>query len=256
VFSRVGTGVTAHYSLSELSVVFAGIGSQLITQTDPDAVLTRVAALATGLVPGAEHAGITTNERETRFETVAATSQLVHDVDAIQYELGHGPCVDAILERTVFNAHDLRVDERWPEFGRQAYELYGIASMLSLRMFFEDEPAVIAGLNMYSSHPGAFDEIAETVALLLVTHGALAVALAASRDRSTQLTVALMNSREIGVAMGILMAQLKITRDDAFDLMRIASQHTHRKLHDIAVEVADTGRLPEIPNSWSGKPAG
>lgn len=246
--------MTLHYSLPELSTAFTDIGSELIAPADPDEVLTRVVWLATRLVPAAEHAGITANERETRFETVAATSQLVRDVDTIQYELGHGPCVDAILEKTVFNARDLRTDPRWPEFGRQAYETAGIVSMLSLRMFFEDEPDVIAGLNMYATHPDAFDETAETLALLLVTHGALAVALAASRDRSTHPTIALKNSREIGVAMGVLMTRLKITRDDAFDLMRIASQHTHRKVHDIAIEVADTGRLPNLPNSRANKP--
>jgi hypothetical protein len=47
------------------------------------------------------------------------------------------------------------------------------------------------------------------------------------------------------------MTQHKFTREQAFDLLRIASQHTHRKLAAIAVEVADTGTLtlPEIGKS-------
>ena len=39
------------------------------------------------------------------------------------------------------------------------------------------------------------------------------------------------------------MNQHKITRGQAFDLLRIASQHGHRKLVQIATEVADTGIL-------------
>ena len=45
------------------------------------------------------------------------------------------------------------------------------------------------------------------------------------------------------------MHQHKITQQQAFDLLRIASQHTHRKLVDIATEVAETGtlELPSLP---------
>ena len=42
------------------------------------------------------------------------------------------------------------------------------------------------------------------------------------------------------------MTQHKITRDQAFDLLRIARQHTHQKLSEIAATVADTGVL-ELP---------
>ena len=47
------------------------------------------------------------------------------------------------------------------------------------------------------------------------------------------------------------MNQHKITRDQAFDLLRIASQHGHRKLAEIATEVADTGVL-ELPGTGDG----
>jgi hypothetical protein len=35
------------------------------------------------------------------------------------------------------------------------------------------------------------------------------------------------------------------TRQQAFDLLRIASQHSHIKLHDLAEYVIDTGTLPD-----------
>jgi AmiR/NasT family two-component response regulator len=43
--------------------------------------------------------------------------------------------------------------------------------------------------------------------------------------------------------MGVLMANHKITRQEAFDLLRIASQRSNRKLRHIATQVADTGTL-------------
>jgi AmiR/NasT family two-component response regulator len=39
------------------------------------------------------------------------------------------------------------------------------------------------------------------------------------------------------------MAMNKITKDQAFDALRVASQHSHRKLRDVAQDVIDTGTL-------------
>jgi hypothetical protein len=61
------------------------------------------------------------------------------------------------------------------------------------------------------------------------------------------LQLALASNRRIGTAIGILMAHGRITDDAAFDLLRMASQGTHRKLRDIADEVVHTGALPLLP---------
>ena len=37
-----------------------------------------------------------------------------------------------------------------------------------------------------------------------------------------------------------------LTQRRAVDLLRIASQHTNRRLHDIALDVADTGTLEGV----------
>jgi hypothetical protein len=170
------------------------------------------------------------------------------DPQTVLLNLGTGPCVDALIEAPTYNAGDLRTDPRWPEFGRRAVESTGIVSMLSFRLYQESHRDVIAGLNMYSHRPNAFDVTSETIGLLLATHGAAVAVRAQAEQRVKNLEIALKTSREIGIAMGILMQASKITRDQAFDLLRIASQHTHRKLAEIAADVADTGRLLQLPN--------
>ena len=60
-----------------------------------------------------------------------------------------------------------------------------------------------------------------------------------------QLTVC---SLALVVIGGILMASYKTTEQQAFDLLRIASQTTHRKLADIAEDVLLTGTL-DVPAS-------
>ena len=74
-----------------------------------------------------------------------------------------------------------------------------------------------------------------------------AIARAADREQKDHLTNALASNRKIGAAIGILMATHKITEQQAFDALRLASQHSHRKLHDIAFEVVDTGQLALPP---------
>jgi hypothetical protein len=73
--------------------------------------------------------------------------------------------------------------------------------MLSMRFYVESDRGIIAGVNMYSHEPDAFDVNSEAIAHLLATHGALAVAKASAQEISRNLLRALENSREIGVAM-------------------------------------------------------
>jgi ANTAR domain len=58
------------------------------------------------------------------------------------------------------------------------------------------------------------------------------------------LQIALTSNRRIGTAIGILMAHRRITDEAAFELLRGASQRTHRKLREIADDVILTGTLP------------
>jgi ANTAR domain/GAF domain len=224
---------------------FSAVGVKLPGYADVDDVLADLAQASLRVVPHAEHAATSRRGRHG-FATVGATSDVPRLVDQIQYELGHGPCVDALLDDSLFNAGDLRVDPRWPEFGRRTAEEVGILSMLSFRLYFEDPDSaeLLAGLNLYASKPVAFDEVDETVLGLVATHGALAVTAAQQRRRADGLSAALQSNRDIGAALGVLMARLLVTREQAFDLMRIASQRTNRKLRDIAQDVLDSGTLP------------
>jgi hypothetical protein len=55
---------------------------------------------------------------------------------------------------------------------------------------------------------------------------------------------ALEHARDIGVAMGIVMATMEVTRQEAFHVLRTVSQNQNRRLFLVAAEVAETGALP------------
>ncbi|MDT4913351.1 MAG: hypothetical protein QOC66_2479 [Pseudonocardiales bacterium] len=232
----------------ELAELFTRLGRELFTQRRLDDVLLVITRRAVEVVPNAEHAAVSRTKKDGGFETVASTSDLPPRVDAIQYRLKGGPCVDAALDDAVYRLDELSIDRRWPEFGRRAAEQENIHSMLSVRLFLEDDD-LIAGLNLYSSKSHAFGSPDQTNATLLATHGALAVEAARHRDKVGNLERALATSRQIGMAMGILMATHKVTEEQAFGLLRIASQSTHRKVADLAAGVVESGtlELPPLP---------
>ena len=67
--------------------------------------------------------------------------------------------------------------------------------------------------------------------------------LDASEMRADHLKTALVHSRTIGAAIGVLMATEKVTEAEAFDRIREASMRQNRKVHVIAQEIVDQGAL-------------
>jgi len=80
-------------------------------------------------------------------------------------------------------------------------------------------------------------------ALARIRMVSLSSALHQQRVRAANLEQALATNREIGQAIGILMATDHLTATQAFERLRTASQHSHRKLRDIAADVTETGVL-------------
>ena len=56
-------------------------------------------------------------------------------------------------------------------------------------------------------------------------------------DQAANLTLAMEHRAEIEQAKGILMATQRCTADEAFDLLRRASQRENRKLRDVAADL-------------------
>jgi AmiR/NasT family two-component response regulator len=55
------------------------------------------------------------------------------------------------------------------------------------------------------------------------------------------LRTALASNRQIGAAIGVIMATEKLTHEQAFERLHEASQRTHRKLRDLAEDILYTG---------------
>lgn len=230
----------AAYDLVEVAEAMRSLSQRVAD--DPGQPLDRLVTIAVERVPGARWASVSM-VRGGRFTTVASTGEKAVCADVLQYEIGTGPCVDAVLQDSVYVTGDVSTEPRWIEWGQRASAEVGINSVLSQRLHHQHSGGVMAGLNIYSDMHDAFDRAAVGVGLILATHGALVLSEMLATNRAGNLSKALQSNREIGVAMGILMHEHRFTRDDAFDVLRVASQNSNRKLADVAAEVADTGTL-------------
>jgi transcriptional regulator with GAF, ATPase, and Fis domain len=215
----------------------AQLARELDAETDVNRLLKRVVDAAVAEVRGAEHAGVTILDRDS-VSTPVATDEVVAVIDHAQYESGQGPCVHAAVEGVdVVRSDDLSEDARWPLFTPHAVEL-GIHSMLSFHLYARND--TIGALNIYAGPVGAFDDASVHMGALLATHAAVALT---RTKKEANLRIALESRDIIGQAKGILMERFKIDNATAFDLLIAVSQHTHRKLRDIAEDLATTGSL-------------
>jgi len=228
-------------ALRRVGVMFADLDSQLGT-VDRRAVFEVLTRVATSRVGGVESASVTTYDGKT-FRTVA--DELARGADLLQYELGSGPCVDAIVEGEHRHLGDAGHDQRWPDFGRRAAADFGFASMLSVRLPKGAEaPLVGAGMNLYSRRADAFAAEAVQMALLLATHAGVVLSAASSALRVANLERSLLTKEKIGTAIGVLMTRYELIQDQAMDLLCAASQRSNRRVSDLAGEVLETGALP------------
>jgi GAF domain-containing protein len=190
------------------------------------------AALAS--VPGFDHVGISIVHKNGKVETMAATSQLVWELDAVQYELGEGPCLRALREGPLVVAEELRHDQRWPRYVPEAVNA-GVRAQMAVQLYTEEE--TLGGLNMYSTVLDVVDPDAPRMAELFATHAALALGRA---RRESQLEEALSTRQSIGTAIGLVMGRYQISQERAFQFLVRASSTGNIKLRDIADEVVAT----------------
>jgi hypothetical protein len=228
--------------LAVLAEQFAQLAMSLADHADQPLTQQRLVEFAVRGVPGAEHASVTVVDGDRLPRTTAQTDQLPYDWDQLQYENGQGPCLEAIAANGVVLANDLRTDTRWPRFTHAIVDATPARSMLSFRLFLTEQNR--AALNMYDTRPGVFTDQSVATGSMFAAYSSMALLAAARQDRNNHLTRALESNREIGVAMGILMASGKLTEQHAFDQLRRASSHLNRKLADIAADVSRTGELP------------
>lgn len=217
--------------------------NRLLSPDEPvDAVLQAVLDSACADVPGID-LGSVTLLRERKPKTVVCTHPDADTADQAQYRTGEGPCLQALSDQTSLMVN-LDGETRWPEFVATAMGL-GIRSSLSLPLVVGKRGA--GALNLYARKEDAITEASEVFGRAFATQASTAVAnsvlLLEAHEALDQLREALASRDVIGQAKGILMAQERITADEAFEQLVTSSQRRNVKVRDLAERVAVTGSL-------------
>ncbi|ANN19502.1 histidine kinase [Amycolatopsis orientalis] len=240
--AEFSSGLIASGPLSEQ---FVELTRLLLAASTPAQVLEQIVAAAYRVVPGADLVSVTLRAPDGTFHTPVDTGKVAVELDAVQYRAGTGPCVDAAAGGSPghVSSDDLAAEPRWPDFSQAAVR-HGFTAILSTVLVPDADPPRLPGaLNIYSRGPDVLGPVARDVALLLATHGSLALAGTTAVSRAeleaSHLRRAVESRDVIGQAKGILMHRRGLTADEAFDLLRRTSQDLNVKLAELARTLAD-----------------
>jgi hypothetical protein len=191
------------------------------------------------------------------FFTVATNDRDAWEADQVEYDTEAGPCVEALRRGLRSEVTDLAVDNRWPAWA-------AVSAMLGFRSAAgvpaEITPGHRIALNLYASTTGAFSgeplRLAELFLEELARTLPTALRLFEQSKRVNDLQEALASRSTIDQALGVLMAQNRCTRDEAFAILRRASQHRNLKVREVAATVIErfTGHPAAPPPAFRSAP--
>jgi ANTAR domain len=200
--------------------------------------------VAAEAIPNSDHVCLTVAGTARGVQPVASSDELGPLLAALQARVDEGPGLEPVERNDLVHLPDLEADTRWPVFSRQARDL-GIRSVVATRSALSPRGQV--ALTLYADRPDAFTADDLQTAMILGSFTGLTLEHDRQRTRAANLEVALETNRHIGTAIGILMARQMLTSEQAFQRLREVSQRQHRKLRDVAEDVARTGELAVDP---------
>jgi GAF domain-containing protein len=199
-----------------------------------------VAQLAKDTIPGVDEASVTLM-KNAKPRTVAFTGPLAIHLDERQYEDGFGPCLDAAVSGSTIKIPDMAAETTYKDFAQVAVR-QGVTHSLSVGLPIGT--STIGGLNLYGLRGDPYDDDSIELAGTFAGYAAIAMtnaaALADAVEETAGLRTAMQTRAVIEQAKGILMRDQHCTADEAFQMLTQASNHSNRKLRDIARSVVES----------------
>lgn len=211
------------------ALIYAGADSGSIHQALVDA--------APRLVEGCTRASLLVRARD-RFVTAASTDDIARRIDQIELEVGEGPCVDAIVAEAYQHDADLTDGTSpWPRFCERIVAETPVRSAIGYRLLLDGDK--IGALNLFADVPGGLTERSADTGAVIASFASVALMAIRAREEAATLRQGLSSNREIGKAVGLLMAAHHISGQEAFELLRNTSQELNMKLAQVASQVIE-----------------
>jgi hypothetical protein len=220
---------------------FKAMAAILYAGSSYDDVYATICSTALELVDACDHASMMLR-RGNKTWTAAATDQVGRRIDELERELGEGPCLDAITEEAAHACADLTSGSEWPDLARRVLAETPVRGMAGFRIVLEGHKE--GALNIFSDTPGALSGASLDQAAMLTAFASVALTAVERGEEASTLRLGLQSNREIGKALGLLMAIHKISDEEAFEMLSKVSQDMNLKLATVASRVVAAHNTP------------
>lgn len=209
----------------------------LLATEDVENFLDQLVDVAVTTLGSDVSAGITL-ARDGHAMTVASSDAAAARYDEVQYGHDKGPCLTSIRTGEVVVVDDLSQEERFGDYRPHALAL-GVRSAMSLPL--SGGTGAVGAINLYSQETHTFGEAEREDAHRFADEASraltMALRLAQHAELSAQLQAALTSRAVIDQAIGVIMGQNRCDADEAFAVLRTASQNRNVKLRTVAEEI-------------------
>ena len=219
----------------EATQAFASLAEVVYTGSSSQEVLDAICRAAVDIVPGADHACISVLEKDQQLRTRAANDDIARLMDRLESEAREGPCLDSIVEDSVQRDEDIASSSTWPALAQLTLSRTPIRGMLGFRL--QQGAGGRSALNIFSDTPRALTEESVSIGAMLAAFTSVALAAAEHQTSVENLRRGLESNREIGKAVGLLMAAHSVDDEEAFAILRSASSRTNTTLAAIAEKI-------------------
>jgi hypothetical protein len=228
----------------ELLTAFRSMAEIVYSGESYDSVYDAVCTSAVELVDGCDHASLMLR-RSGRIETVAASDDVARAIDELERAVGEGPCLDAIddNEPDQHICADLTEGSKWPVLAARILQDTSVRGMAGFRL--RQDGHRVGALNVFSDTAGALSDHSLDQAIMLTAFASVSLAALERGEEATTLRRGLESNREIGKAVGLLMAMHDIDDDRAFEMLAKVSQEMNVKVAEVAAQVVAHHRKKE-----------
>lgn len=229
----------------ELLTTFRAMAQVVYSEQSYEAVYDALCQAAVELIDGCHHASLMVRRKGQTF-TVAASDDTARLIDELERERGEGPCIDAMDEDQP-DSHlcpDLRQGSRWPELAEEILRRTPVRGMAGFRL--RQDGQKVGALNVFSDEAGALSADSLDQASMLTAFASVTLAALERGEEATTLRRGLESNREIGKAIGLLMAMHGIDDQAAFDMLSRVSQEMNIKVAVVAARVLQHHRQSPV----------
>ncbi|KQU70491.1 ANTAR domain-containing protein [Phycicoccus sp. Root101] len=223
---------------SEASEAFASLAELVYSGADHQEVLDTICLRAADVIPGADHISIATLGADRTLISRASNDDVAALMDRLETEAGEGPCLDSILEDSFQRDDDITSSSTWPALAELTIARTPVRGMIGYRLQQGENGR--SALNVFSDTPGALTSESADIGAVLAAFTSVALTAADRQSDVENLRRGLDSNREIGKAVGLIMAAHDVDAEQAFAILRSASSRTNTKLAAIAEKITSS----------------